>query len=144
MKTRSEEALAWDRLTDFICDDEELRSEDIRRELQEEGVDLAAYAKRVQETVRQGLQAQWRRMAEAERAAADARRTAVRAKILSWSLPKLREVMGKAESGVFGTVGAELAVACRNKTGRDPSPDELKMYVEDILMAAEPGTEDAQ
>ena len=144
MKARSEDARAWDRLTDFICDDEGLRPEDIRRELEDDGVDLTAYTKRVNETVRKGLQDQWRHMAEAERAATDARREAVRAKMLSWPLSKLRAVMEKAESGAFGAAGRELAVACRNRAGDEPSPDELKMYVEDILMAAESDKDNEQ
>lgn len=136
MNEHAEQSKAWERLTNFLSDTEGRSKEEVHRDLANDGVDVPAFLGRVQETVRKGMQAEWRRQARAEMAADDDRLVRVRHKVGLLTGENLRKVMASAAEGRLGNGGKALALAARNATGGDPSEEELRAYVEDILLAS--------
>ena len=47
---------AWDRLVAFLCDDSDITPEQVRADLEADGVDVDAFLARIQDTIRQHTQ----------------------------------------------------------------------------------------
>jgi hypothetical protein len=131
---RTEQSTAWDRLEHFVCDDTERSTEDIRKDLESDGVDVNAAIARIEQTVRTSAQSVWRKRAENERALAIERKTKLKAEMQVWPMDKVRQVLEEVAAGKFGVQGQELAIACRNRTEtQKPTDEELRVYLADIL-----------
>lgn len=135
--SNSETARAWDNVMSFIASDEDLTTEEITHELKKNGVDTDAFLSRIGETVRKGIQAQWRKRAEKERCSLNERASISMHKVLEFPVNQLKQIIKDAERGVFGNEGRELAIACRNAQAIDISTDELRSLVADILTVTE-------
>ena len=133
----TEAAQAWDGLMEFLSCDEDLTDDEVVRDLQEAGVDTGLFMARIGDTVRKGIQAQRRKQAEAERADAERRLSIVRERVIRFPIEAVRQIAQDAEHGKFGIAGQQLAIACRNKQYVEPTQEELRALVEDILMIAE-------
>ena len=131
---RSEQAAAWDRLTQVLCDDTGRSVEEIRKDLEAEGVNVDAFIARVERTVRTSAQEVWREKADKERAVATERKGKHKAEILEWPMDKVRQALDDVAAGKFGVQGQELAIAARNRAlTQKPTDEELRAYLADIL-----------
>lgn len=137
MSEHAEQTKVWKRLANFLGDTEGRSKEEVHRDLANDSVDVPAFLGRVQETVRKGLQAEWRRRAQTEMAADDERLVRVQSKVGLLTVEELRKVMASAAEGRFGKGGQTLALAARNATGEFLSESELRACVEDILLASD-------
>jgi hypothetical protein len=131
---RDAKAAAWDRLSEILCDEEGRSAQDIRKDLEADGVDVDAFLARVDRTVRTSAQAAWRREAEKERSAAAGRANRFKTEVQSLSMQEVRRRLDEAAEGKFGAQGAELAVACRNKgKATPPTDEELRSFLADVM-----------
>lgn len=130
--TISEKAQSWDKVMTFLEDDSDLTTEQIRSDLKEQGIDVDAFLKQVNDTVRKGIQYQLRLKAQAER---DASKTKVKVdEIVTLSKDKLMEWLKQAQDGIFGEEVRVVAAACyRNKSGEEQTEKELRSQIIDIL-----------
>ena len=132
----TETAQAWDNLMLFLSSDEDLSDEDILQDLRKSGIDTDSFLKQIGDTVRKGIQSQRRRQAEEERSEVEKSDLEIRQRVLQFPIETIRQMAKEAEKGKFGTMGQELAIACRNKQDAEPTESELRSLVEDILLTA--------
>jgi hypothetical protein len=131
---RDAKAAAWDRLSAILCDDGGRNTQDIRKDLEADGVDVDAFLARVGRTVRTSAQAAWRREAEKEKSAGADRAIRFKTEVQSLSMQEVRRRLDEAAEGKFGAQGAELAIACRNKSRKTPPTDEeLRSFLADVM-----------
>ena len=127
--TISEKAQSWDKVITFLQDDSDLTTEQLRFDLKEQGVDVDAFLKRVNDTVRKGTQYQLRLKAQAER---DESKSKVNVdEIVTLSKDKLMEWLKQARDGLLGEDYRVVAAACyRNKSGEEQTEKELRSLTE--------------
>lgn len=129
----------WERLTQFLSDDDGLSKEQIRAELEEEGVDVDSFLKRIQGTIRKAEQDHQRTTANAERQQVEAAASDLSRKISAFSIEQIRKIVSQAENGKFGPTGQEFAIACRNKQDGESTEEELRALAEDVLLNIDDG-----
>ena len=137
MIDQKEQVGAWGRLVGFLSDTEGQSKEEVRAELEADGVDVGVFLGRVRGTVRKGIQSEWRRRADTEMAVDEEKMQEVAREVRFMPTGRLREIVAQAEAGAFGRTGQGLAMAARNKSGAEPSEAELRACVEDILLSSE-------
>jgi len=130
--TINDKAGSWDKLTAFLMNDSDLTTEQLRSDLKEQGVNVNAFLKRVDDTVRKGIQYQLHIKAQVER---EALKPIVNIdEILALSKDKILEWLKQAQDGMFGEEVRVVAAACyRNKSGDEQTEKELRSQVVDIL-----------
>jgi len=124
------------RLVEFLCDDEGLSTDAVCKELETEGVNAVSFLAKMKDTVRKGIQAAWRKQAEKERSDDEMKADGVRKEVLSLSSEQLMKIIFDAQMGKLGHTGQELAMAARNKESIEPTMEEIRTWVEDILLAS--------
>ena len=135
--TENNQAQSWDRIMRFLADDDDLSTEQIHADLKDMGVDMNAFQERVRESVRKGIQAQWREKAVLEKQAALKQKVAL-ADLASWPIAKVREWMDRAAQGVFGSQAQQLVTAyCRKQETEKMTDEELRSWVADVLSTVE-------
>lgn len=124
-----------DRFASFVCDDEGVSIEQIRADLQKDGVDIDSFLGRVRALVAEKIQGAIRTKAQKEIAEAQERDSDVTKQVDLYSREELLRIFTSAQSGQLGHTGQEIALAARNATGDEPDVEELKALVHDILSA---------
>jgi len=132
MTTTNEHAESWVRLLSFLESEETLTIQEIEARLKAEGVDTDAFLSRMERTVRQSIQAEWRREAEEERKGLSLRQNSL-LQIGAWPISQVRAWLQNAMSGDFGPQAQEMACAYhRNKEDGGLSDEDLRSWVADI------------
>ena len=135
--TQNGQARSWNRIMRFLSDDEDLSTEQIHADLKDMGIDVNAFQNQVQESVRKGIQAQWRDKAIQEKSAILKQKVTLAA-LASWPIAKVREWLDHAAQGVFGPQAQELVTAyCRKKEADKMTDEELRSWVADIQSSLE-------
>ncbi len=123
----------WATLEAFLLEDEGLSAEEIRQDLESQGVNVSALIERARETARKTVQAQWRQEAEKERSLRVLREKAIQL-VFSWPLDKVREWLQQAEAGLIGPQTQAAARSCyKGKKPGELSEEELRSAIVDIF-----------
>ncbi|MBU0677821.1 MAG: hypothetical protein KJ626_06860 [Verrucomicrobia bacterium] len=137
--TQNSQAQSWERIMRFLADDDDLSTEQIHADLKDLGVDVNAFQDRVQESVRKGIQAQWRERAVQEKQSALEKKVGI-TDLASWPILKVREWLDQAAQGMFGPQARELVAAWhRKKEAAKMTDEELRSLVMDIQSSLEDG-----
>lgn len=126
-----------ERLTEFFCDDKDMTKEQVHADLHEYGINVDDFMKQIHSTIRKSIQTVHREQVAHERAEFMVAMDNTREKILAFPADKLQQIINDATNGRFGKAGQDLAIACRNKTDKEPSLEELRALVQDILAITE-------
>ena len=124
-----------DRFAHFVSDDEDVSTEQIRADLQDDGVDVGSFVSRVHALVAAQTQRVIRAKAREEIAEAQELDADVSERVDQCSQEELLRIFTSAQSGQLGQTGKDIALAARNATGDEPDVEELKALVHDILSA---------
>jgi hypothetical protein len=116
-----------------LADDSRLSADDLRQELAEQGVDVDAFLARFGTVVRKGYQQQLRKIAEQEKAEAEAGARNLFGELANKTREELERIFEGLRQGVFGERLKAAALArCRNQVGLEISETELRSWLEDI------------
>jgi hypothetical protein len=125
---------SWERVASLLSSEEVATSDELRADLEREGIDVAKSVQSLRAMIRQRYQARLRETAHAERAASLEALQVTVAEIAAWPLEKLRQWLGDAEGGRFGPDVAALTLAYhRNKKDKSATEAELRSLVADII-----------
>lgn len=125
--------IGWEKVAAFLASDDISTPEEIRAELEAEGIDVRGNIESLRTMIRHEYQARLREDAEVGRAAASELFQATVTDIAAWPLEKLRQWFGEAEGGRFGADIAGLTLAYRNKEATEPTEAELRSLIADII-----------
>ena len=129
-----EQIESWERVANLLSSEEVATSDELRADLEREGIDVGKSVQSLRTMIRQRYQARLRETANAERAASLETLQLTVAEIAAWPLEKLRQWLGEAEGGRFGTEVAGLTLAYhRNKEDKAATEAELRSLVADII-----------
>jgi predicted transcriptional regulator len=127
-----EDIEAWERVAALLS--EEGTIEELRADLESQGVDVGEGIDSLRKMVRHHHQAQLRERAISETEAMRETAGAKVAEIATWSFAAVLEWLKNAEAGLFGPEIADLAAAChRNKQDKELTESEARSLVSDIL-----------
>lgn len=130
----NEQIESWERVANFLSSEDVATSDELRADLEREGIDVARSVYSLRMMIRQRYQARLREAADIERAATFEPLQLTVAEIARWPLEKLRAWLGKAEHGEFGPEVAGLTLAYhRNKEDKAATEAELRSLVADII-----------
>jgi hypothetical protein len=125
---------SWERVANLLSSEEVATSDELRADLEREGIDVGKSVQSLRTMIRQHYQARLRETANAERAASHETLQLTVAEIAAWPLEKLRQWLGEAEGGRFGTEVAGLTLGYhRNKEDKAATEAELRSLVADII-----------
>lgn len=131
---KDERIVAWERVAELLSSEEVVNCEELRRDLEDSGVNVNAGIQRLQKMIRAKFQAEVREVARAERAAVMETTKDVFAEIATWPIEKVREWIKKAEAGDLGPDIAGLALAFhRDKQDKELTESEARSLIADIL-----------
>ncbi|MDA3926861.1 MAG: hypothetical protein PF904_19440 [Kiritimatiellae bacterium] len=122
-----------DRFANFVCDNEDVSTAQIRSDLQEDGVNVDGFMGRVRMLVAEQTSAAIRANAEIEITKARERNDDVSRQVSQYSREELLRTYLAAQSGQMGHSGQEIALAARNASGDEPDTEELQALIHDIL-----------
>lgn len=128
-----ERIVQWERLAAFLSSDEVATPEEIRTDLEAEGIDVAGNVASLRALIRGEYHAHLRETAEAGRAAVVETIRTTAAEVATWPIDKLRQWLREADAGRFGADVAGLTLAYRNKEDKEPTEAELRSLVADII-----------
>src|SRR4051812_36691411 len=94
-----EQIKSWERVANLLSSEEVATFDELRADLEQEGIDVAKNVQSLRTMIRQRYQARLRETANAERASSLERLQLTVAEIAAWPLGKLRHWLGEAERG---------------------------------------------
>jgi hypothetical protein len=119
-----------------LADDSRLSTDDVRKELAEQGVNADAFLARFETVVRKGYQQQLKKIAEEEKLKAGARAKNLFGDLVGKTRQELERIFENVRQGAFGEQLKNAALArCRNQIGGQVSDTELRSWLEDIAAA---------
>jgi len=129
-----EDIEAWERVARLLS--QEGIVEDLRADLEAQGVDVGEGIDSLRKMVRHNYQAELRKRAVTETEAMREKAGVKVAEIATWSFAAVLEWLKNAEVGLFGPEIADLAATChRNKQDKELTESEARSLVSDILSA---------
>jgi tRNA A37 N6-isopentenylltransferase MiaA len=136
MSSEHEDFLAWERVAALLSSEETASAEELRADLEAQGIDVENGTQRLRKMVRQTFQQQLREQAVTEAEGLRPRTEEISSEVAAWSFVVVLEWIEKAKAGVMGDDVANLALAYhRNKQGKDLTEAEARSLVSDILAA---------
>jgi hypothetical protein len=122
----------------FLADTEGQTTEEIAKELKDQGVDVEEFLSKVKSVVRKGYQGQVRAAAATERQAAIQRVRGRFGDLATKTKEELLSLITAIQAGAFGATLSTTAVArFRNRNNTSLSEEDLRSWLED-LDASEP------
>ena len=133
---------ALENLDLFLADTEGQTTEEIAKELKDQGVDVEEFLSKVKSVVRKGYQGQVRAAAAAERQATMQRARGRFGDLATKTKEEMLSLISAIQAGAFGTTLSTTAVArFRNRNNTSVSEEDLRSWLED-LDASEPESKD--
>ncbi len=123
------------RLLDFVCDDSEMSTDDVKTELSNDGVDVAAFLKRIKTTIRHGIQDNIKKSMQVELKSIKLKSMNEPLEVDEWSFDKCVSFLSNIANGALGnSFQQKIALAYRNKDKIKPeSVEDIRSCIKDIL-----------
>ncbi len=121
----------------LLTDDTEMSIDELKEDLENQGVDVKAYLAKFRVTVRKSYQQRIRSSAEKANKTAEAEKNSLFGDLLHKSKEELLAIREQIIKGDFGVTLQKTCVArCRNSQSSEVSEEELRSWLEDIAASS--------